>query len=125
MTTENTQATESTSKEVQPREPAQPRARFQPRVDVYEGDADWMILADLPGVQPADLKVSTEAAELRITAQGVALDGSTPVEWRRAFQLPRGTAIEGISALLKDGVLTLTLPKAAELRSRSIEVHGG
>lgn len=125
MSTETTQATESPTKDVHPREPAPPRVVFQPRVDVYEGDSDWMILADLPGVQPADLKVSTEASELRIVAQGLALDGATPVEWRRGFQLPRGTAVEAIAAVLKDGVLSLTLPKAAELRSRSIEVRGG
>lgn len=124
MSTENTQASEPSPKELHPREVAQPRVVFQPRVDVYEGDGDWMILADLPGVQPGDLKVSTEASELRIIAAGLALDGATPVEWRRAFQLPRGTAIESIAAVLKDGVLTLTLPKAAELRSRSIEVRG-
>lgn len=97
---------------------------FQPRVDIYEGEDDWLLLADLPGVEPADVHVKTERDTLELAATGVGLDG-TRIAFRRSFQLARGTAVDAIRAELKDGVLTLTLPKAAEVRSRAIEVKVG
>ena len=118
-------SSDSSARPTAPARPAPARIlNVQPRVDIYEGQDDWLLLADLPGVEPGGVQVQAERDELRLTATGSALDGST-VQLRRAFQLARGTAVDQIRAELKDGVLTLTLPKAAEVRSRAVEVKVG
>ena len=88
-----------------------------PPIDVFENADEYRIVADLPGVKKDDLHVSWAPGELTVEGQnGDRL-------FRRAFSLPDGVDSEGIVADLANGVLTLTLPKAAEVKPRRIQVR--
>jgi len=91
---------------------------YVPPVDVYENDQEVMVLADLPGTTPESLKVNVDYPELSISAE-------TPNQLRYARSFRLGAVIDpkNIQAELKNGVLTLHLPKSEPYRSRKIEVR--
>lgn len=92
--------------------------RRVPRVDIYESDTNFLVVADLPGVSPGALRVDLEREELRLQAD-VPERGFS---WSRRFRVPRGIESEHIRAELAGGVLRLTLAKPAAWRPRSVEV---
>ncbi len=104
---------------------------FVPRSDIYELDDQVIIVADVPGVSEKSVEITLEKDILTINAY------VEPVEWegyslsyaeygigdyQRSFRLPDQIDRENIEAVLKDGVLRLFLPKAAQAKSRKIEV---
>ena len=100
-----------------------------PAVDIHESREDFVLLADLPGVQQEDLQVRLDQGELsfeglrRSRAQGELLAGrNEDVLYRRAFTLPGGIDAEKIVAKLSAGVLRLHIPKAAAFKPRQINV---
>lgn len=101
-----------------------------PAVDIYESADDIVLVADLPGVAQGAVNLSFEKDELRIDATtGEVGEGSSPLfrefaqrDYRRAFQLAPGIDVESISAELRGGILTVTLPKAASLKPRRITI---
>lgn len=96
-----------------------------PRVDIYEGERDVLILADVPGAAPDQVKVEFARGELLLDAPTPADHPLGAVRWRRAFTLGRGVATDTISAELKDGVLRVTLPRTDAPQKRTIEVAVG
>lgn len=86
-------------------------------VDLYETPDAFVIVADLPGVSKDDLKVQVVEDRLRIS--GVRRNPVT-TEYLRSFRLPGPTA--EVQARLKDGVLTVTLPKPDRMKSIHIPV---
>ena len=105
-----------------------------PRVDVLEDEAGITLLADLPGVPKDQLELKVEGDELVI--EGVMAPFTTeklePVyaevrlpRYRRSFTLSRELDASRIEANLKDGVLTLRIPKLAHAQPRRISVHVG
>lgn len=99
------------------------RAREVPlAVDIYEGNDELLLFADLPGVEPGGLNVSYEASELRIEGRRGGDDG---VVYSRAFRVSEQIDPNGISAELTAGVLKLRLAKAAHTKPRKIEVRAG
>ncbi len=100
------------------------RAREVPLpVDIYEGNDELLLLADLPGVEPEGLTVSFEAPELRI--EGRRGSGDTAAVYSRTFRVSEQLDANGISAELSAGVLKLRLAKAAHTKPRKIEVRAG
>ena len=105
-----------------------------PAVDVYEDEAGITLLADMPGVPKDRLELKVEADTLSIEGQVVA---STPEgleavyaevrvpRYRRTFTLSRELDTTKVDASLKDGVLTLRIPKQAHAQPRRIEVQAG
>jgi HSP20 family protein len=127
--------------EVTQRETTAPAARrpsqeleqvLRPAVDIFEGPEDITLVADMPGV-------SRERLELRAERNSLIIEGGAQLSmpegmealyadvrstrYRRSFALSNELDAEHISANLKDGVLTVRLPKRAELRPRKIEVQ--
>lgn len=106
---------------------------FEPQVDIFETDAALVIQADLPGVEAGDVETHLENNLLTITAPlPVRNDGWRPVyaeyaegHFQRQFRLGQRIDQAKISAALKDGVLTLTLPKVDSARPRRIQVQAG
>lgn len=103
-----------------------------PSVDIYETSEGLTLLADLPGVQKADLDVQVKENVLTIQAHAQQLSSGTPVyrefqlrSFFRQFQLSDRVNAEKISADFKNGVLTLKLPKAEETKPRQISVQVG
>ncbi len=104
---------------------------FTPRFDVYEDNNEYVLMGDLPGVSPAGLDLTYENGELSIHGRVEPRYGEVRCfageygigDFRRTFTV--GELIDGanISAELRDGVLSVHLPKRAEAKPRKIEVR--
>jgi len=103
-----------------------------PAVDVFEDESGITLLADMPGVPKERLDVKVEADTLSIEGQVVAQtpEGLEPVyaevrvpRYRRTFTLSRELDTSKVDANLKDGVLTLRIPKQAHAQPRRVEVR--
>jgi HSP20 family molecular chaperone IbpA len=107
---------------------------FEPPVDIFETEEALVVRADLPGVKVEDVQTTLRDNLLVISATVQSLqEGWRQVygEYRvghfiRQFRLGQQIDQGKISAEMKDGVLTLTLPKADHARPRRIEIrHAG
>lgn len=101
-----------------------------PAVDIYEEPDGLVLLADMPGVASAGLDVRLDRDTLTILGQPSKDDPGEPRhrEWKaedyyRAFTLGDVIDRSKITADLKDGVLIVRLPKAAEAKPRKIQVR--
>ncbi|HJV62911.1 MAG TPA: Hsp20/alpha crystallin family protein [Albitalea sp.] len=103
-----------------------------PRVDVFEDESGITLLADLPGVpkDKLDIKVEGDTLWVEGTVQPRTPDGLEAVyaevrvpRFRRSFSLSRELDSQRIDANLKDGVLTLRIPKAPHAQPRRITVQ--
>lgn len=93
--------------------------RVTPPVDIFENPAGFLILADLPGVEPSGLNVEFNPPELSVKAR----PENAPFVYERRFELGSGVDPTSTSAELKDGVLRIELKKSEALRPRRIEVR--
>lgn len=103
-----------------------------PPVDVSEDSEGITMIADLPGVPRENLKLHVEGDTLTIEAD-IALPAPTGMEashaevslprYRRAFTLSKELDTAAIAAELRQGVLTLRIPKARHAQPRRIEVR--
>lgn len=92
-----------------------------PSVDIYENGDEFLVVADLPGARSESVEVRLDKENLSISARREAgADGGG--EYRRTFLVPRGIDASQITAEMKQGVLTLRLPKGAALKPRTIQV---
>jgi HSP20 family molecular chaperone IbpA len=102
-----------------------------PAVDVIE-DADGITLrADLPGVSREDLSINVDGETLTIEGQmrlgeSARTDGVYAElrhsQFRRSFVLSRELDSSRINAAMRNGVLTLTLPRLEQAKPRRIQV---
>ena len=100
-----------------------------PPVDIYETADGLLVKADLPGVAREGLDVRVENSLLTIRGKAAHAAPGDPVyqeyglvNFFRQFELNERVDQSKISAELKHGVLTLTLPKAEEAKPRQIDV---
>lgn len=96
--------------------------KVMPNVDIFEGTDETWVVADLPGVSRTALHVEIENDELRFHADAAGFDDDGAFQYSRAFRIPLGIDPQKVAADLKDGVLTLKLPKPAEMKPRKIDV---
>jgi len=111
---------------------ARPAPALLPPVDIFEDAAGITLLADLPGVAREDLAIGVDGRNLTIEAPlklGEA-NSLTPVyaevranHFRRSFELSGDLDTAKIDAGLRDGVLTLRIPKAEQAKPRRIDVR--
>lgn len=105
-----------------------------PLVDVSEDASGITLTADLPGATRETLSLAVDGDTLTIEAP-ISLDAPAELQavyaevrsarYRRSFTLSRELDSQRIEAALKDGVLTLRLPKLEQARPRRIEVQAG
>ena len=104
---------------------------YVPPADVWETEDALAVAMEVPGVARDAVAIELKDDVLRVEARvdPAKYGGMEPVyteygvgHWARAFALPDAVDRERIEARLEDGVLTLTLPKAAEARPRRIAV---
>lgn len=127
---EKTVATQNEEKNVANREETRSQEQYIiPPVDIYENGDGLVVKADLPGVAREGLDVRVENNLLTIRgkacheAPGDAIYREYGlVNFFRQFELNDRVDQEKISAELKNGVLTLFLPKAEEAKPRRIEI---
>jgi len=105
-----------------------------PATNVFETTESFVVKADVPGLTEADVSVSVEDDVLVVRGERrtqapegyrVHLRERAPVAFTRKLPLPARVATDAVSATLKDGVLTVTLPKAQEALPRQIAVKVG
>ena len=109
------------------------REEFTFPVDIYDRAEEIVLVADLPGVSSDALDVHFDRGHLavrgRVAASAVprecGLQEFRTGDFVRTFEVSEGIDASGISAELKDGVLTLRLPKAEERKPRKISVKAG
>ena len=104
-----------------------------PAVDIIEEKARFVLRADVPGVDPADIEVSMDAGVLTIAGQRVqesygedaGLQRRERVSGRffRRFSLPDTADADSISAQCRNGILEVTIPKQPQVQARRIEVQ--
>jgi HSP20 family protein len=114
-----------------PAELTKPGLVFNPAVDIFETERELTLLADLPGVKAEDLKIDLKDNVLTLTADETALEGPGEKEvvreyrtgtYYRQFSLSDTIDQSKIDAVMKDGVLRLTLPKVEAATPRKIAV---
>ncbi len=106
---------------------------WHPAVDVFESKDGVKIVAELPGVKPEDVKLSLENNLLTIRGEKKqeAEEGNERVHryersygsFERAFVLPSTVDGDKITADYRNGVLTVSVPKAERARPREIPVR--
>jgi len=103
-----------------------------PRVDVFENKDEVLLLADMPGVENKGLSIHLDDEKLTILGRVVddrednALQREfRRFDFRRSFLVPDGIDRGKISAELREGVLSLHLPKSEATKPRRIEVKAG
>lgn len=107
-------------------------AVWRPSVDIAENENEFVVTVDLPGIKHEDLDVSVVNGRLTIKGERRRESESKVgnvhrVEraygtFTRAFDLPSAVNPDGIAASYRDGVLTVTVPKAEEAKPKQIQV---
>ncbi len=124
--------TQATDVQVQRNEQTRDLPVLTPATDIHESEKEIVVVADLPGVRQDQIEVTLENRVLTISARSAVEEQAGkelvyrefgPAEYRRSFTLTGDVDRNGITARIKNGVLRLTLPKAAEAQPRRIAVQ--
>lgn len=128
--------------ETTPQAPERTRAErcYLPPTDIYETGEAIVLVADMPGVGTDGVTVELEGGTLTLSGTPAAASAGPagtapgrealrreyePGGYQRAFTLSDAIDGGGIQASMKDGVLTVVLPKAAPARAHRIQVKAG
>ena len=106
-------------------------AGWNPPVDLHETPDEYVITAEVPGLSRDEVQIRMQDG--RLTLSGSRREQCAPCEryhrvergrgsFSRTFQLPIAVDVDHIVADLKDGVLTVTCPKAVDAAARRIHV---
>jgi HSP20 family protein len=111
-----------------------------PPVDIREDEGRFVILADIPGMDPQQIEVSMDKGVLRIKGSRERADGIVASDdkagrfsrverahgaFDRCFALPESADADGITASGNHGVLEISIPKKALPTPRRITINGG
>ena len=110
---------------------------WTPPVDLYETASEFVLSAELPGLRRDEIEIHAEDTRIVIRGERTAAPGASghdiPCEqfhrierghgrFSRAFALPEAVDVDAVTADLKDGILTVTIPKAAGRGTRRVDV---
>lgn len=103
---------------------------WTPPVDLYETADDFVLMAEVPGLSRDQIDIHAE--DMRIVIRGERASHARCEQYHRVerghgrfsrtFALPEAIDVNAVTAELKDGVLTVTIPKAAGRGARRIDV---
>jgi len=109
-------------------------SHWRPAVDIKEEADRFVIVADLPGVDPKDIDITMENGVLTLKGERSSerkeeREGYKRVErargtFYRRFSLPETADADRIEARSKDGVLEIVLPKQEKVQPKRISVQG-
>jgi HSP20 family protein len=107
--------------------------KWLPRVDVFEREADLVVRAEVPGMDPQDIDVTVEGGSLTISGSrtfenetdegGFHRKEIFEGEFSRTVLLPEGTSPEDIKASVRDGMLEVAVPKRPEILPRKVAIE--
>jgi len=107
----------------------------QPTADVAESDTEFRITAEMPGIDEKDIEVTVADGMLTIKGEKSEEKEEKKKDYhvserrfgsfRRSFALPKTADIDKVQATMKNGVLSVVLPKAAAAQSTAKKVEIG
>lgn len=106
------------------------QVNFTPRIDVWETEHDFLVHADIPGVEPGNISLNFENGQLTLHGK-VNAPAAKPKsllheygigDYQRTFAINDDIDASKISADYKNGVLTVKLPKREEIKPRKIAI---
>ncbi|WP_254839747.1 Hsp20/alpha crystallin family protein [Natronomonas marina] len=102
-------------------------------VDLVDHDEEFVVTVDLPGFERDDVEIQVTDHTLRIEAEHEEATAEEEEQYlrrerrresmRRSIRLPGDVDKEGVNARMKNGVLTVTLPKLEVEEARNIEIE--
>jgi len=104
---------------------------WTPPLDLYQNNDNVVAVVELPGMRKEDIDVSLHDGMLTIAGERQSLSGEGENaerterfsgKFRRSVTLPTRVDAGKVSASYKDGILTVTLPKAEEAKPKKVEV---
>ena len=107
---------------------------WTPPVDLYETAAEFVLTAELPGLSRDQIDIHAEDSRIVIRGErGAEPAREIPCEqyhrierghgrFSRAFSLPEAIDVERVTADLKDGLLTVSIPKLRDRSARRVDV---
>lgn len=105
-----------------------------PRTNISETEAGYQLAFELPGLDEKDINVQVQEHVLTITAERKEEQQTQGRRWHRVehrygqfsrtISLPQDASGQGVEAVYKQGVLTVTVPKQPESRPTRIQVRG-
>ena len=105
---------------------------WTPAVDIAEQENEYTVKMELPGVNKEDVKINLESNILTIKGEkkqekeekdkNLHRVERSYGSFQRSFTLPTTVKSDKIDAVFKDGVLSISLPKAEEAKPKQIEV---
>ena len=103
-----------------------------PRVDILENEEAYQVTAELPGIKKEDVEITVDNNVLSLKGErkfekDVNKESYHRIEraygaFVRSFPLPTRVASDRVEAKFDNGLLTITIPKAAEARPKKIEI---
>lgn len=101
------------------------RASGAPSADLYSSDEAYQVRVEIPGVSKEEVKISLENSVLSVSAVHVEAeeDKKSSLRFSRAISVPDDVDSEKIGAKLENGVLSITLPKQAARKPKSIQIQ--
>ena len=107
-------------------------SRFlSPAIDIEETAEEYLVSADLPGINKDDISIDCSANLLTITAERKYESGEGRKEnrrerffgtYQRSFTLPQGADTSKVDATYEGGVLMVHIPKGEAVKSRRIQI---
>ena len=114
---------------------ASPAGAFSPALDVEESEDAFTLHVELPGVRADEVEVSLEENVLTIAGERSFYDAKEAEGFRRierhfgrfhrSVRLPDRVDADAVQASYRDGMLTVTVPKAEESKPRRIQIQAG
>jgi HSP20 family protein len=106
---------------------------WSPALDLYQNNDNVVAVLELPGMRKEDIEISLHDGMLTIAGErkGFSTNGEKAERteryvgsFRRSISLPVRVDANKVNATYRDGILTVTLPKAEEAKPRRIDVAG-
>ena len=108
------------------------RDEWLPAVDISEDEKEYVVTAELPGMDVKDIDVTLSDGILTVKGEKKQEHEDKSEDYHRiersygafhrSFRIPGRVKTEDVDANYKDGILKLTLPKAEESKTKKIEV---
>ena len=106
---------------------------WSPALDLYESGDHFVAVVELPGMRKEDIEISLHDGSLIIGGERKSSSSNGEKaerteryvgSFRRSISLPAPVAADKVSATYRDGILTVTMPKAEEAKPKRITVSG-
>ncbi|MEY2490405.1 MAG: hypothetical protein QOC70_2347 [Verrucomicrobiota bacterium] len=107
-------------------------SEWTPALDLYQNNDNIVAVVELPGMRKEEIEISLHDGTLTISGErkeetsqenGAARTERSVGKFRRSITLPTRVDVNKVSATYKDGLLTVTLPKAEEAKPKQIPIN--